>query len=454
MASLHPLNILRQATESPSRLIKYSLIVVSRAVAATGMLLLNIVVARLIGVDALGQLTVAIALLIGCSIVARCGYDQSLLRFAGTAYGLGDHASIRAYLKSAIAISLIMGLVIGGGLFYFSPYLARTFAVDGGVVRAVAIALIPFSISSVFAGAFRAIDSQALAQFFEIGGCSLLVALSMLGLSLFIAVDVSVMCKVFAIVPLAIMCVGSGLFMVRIHEVSRRGAEHFGRSRMPDLWAVWKSSLVLALVALAQFSVQWAGALFTASMMSTYDAAMLGAAQRISMMVFFILNLVGGIIAPKLALLYAQGKISELVEMDQKTTRYMTYAVLPLIAVLVMAPQQIMKVFGAGFGEAGNVLLILTLAQFVNVATGCSAQMLSMTGRERVLLMTTVLGGVLNIILALLLTPVLGAVGAAAAAAAAVVSQQVMARGYIKASGFGPVDTFGFDESFTGKANE
>lgn len=121
MASLHPLNILRQATESPSRLIKYSLIVVSRAVAATGMLLLNIVVARLIGVDALGQLTVAIALLIGCSIVARCGYDQSLLRFAGTAYGLGDHASIRAYLKSAIAISLIMGLVIGGGAVLLQP---------------------------------------------------------------------------------------------------------------------------------------------------------------------------------------------------------------------------------------------------------------------------------------------------------------------------------------------
>lgn len=426
----------------------------SRAVAATGMLLLNIVAARLIGVEALGQLTVAIALLIGSSIVTRCGYDQSLLRFAGAAYGQGDHASVKRYLKFAITASLCIGLVIGWLLFYFSPDLARTFSVDAGVVRAVAIALVPFSIANVLAGVFRAIDSQVLAQFFEIGGFSLLVSISLLVFNLFIAVDVVVMCLALATVPFVIMSAGVGLFLVRMREASREALVSVERAPLSDLWTVWKSSLILALVALAQFSVQWAGALFTASMMSTYDAAMLGAAQRISMVVFFVVNLVGSVIAPRLAFLYAQSKLSELVELDQKTTRYMTYAVLPLIAVLVMAPHQIMRIFGAGFEEAGNVLVILALGQFVNVATGCSAQMLSMTGRERVLLVTTVLGGGLNVFLALLLTPVMGAVGAAAAAAAAIVSQQVMARSYLKRSGFAPVRTLEFSERLIGKAND
>lgn len=446
--------MLRQLAGNPSRVAKYSLILVSRAVAATGMLLLNIVVARLIGVEALGQLTVAIALLIGSSIVTRCGYDQSLLRFAGTAYGQGDHASVNRYLKSAVTASLCIGLINGGLLFYLSPYLAKIFAVDGVIIHAVAIALIPFSISSVLAGAFRATDSQALAQFFEVGGYSLLVALSLLFLSLFFAIDIAEMCLTLAVVPLVVMGIGGSLFLVRMREVSRKGAAVVDGMHVPGSWPVWRSSLILALVALAQFSVQWAGALFTASMMSTYDAAMLGAAQRISMVVFFILNLVGGIIAPRLALLYAQGKLSELVEMDRKTTRYMTYAVLPLIAVIVTVPHQIMRIFGAGFDEAGNVLVILALGQFVNVATGCTAQILGMTGRERVLLLTTILGGLLNIFLALLLTPMLGAVGAAAAAAAALVSQQVMARGYIKRSWLALAGVFGFDENFIEKAND
>jgi O-antigen/teichoic acid export membrane protein len=86
---------------------------------------------------------------------------------------------------------------------------------------------------------------------------------------------------------------------------------------------------------------------------------------------------------------------------------------LPLVAALVVFPGQILALFGRDFAGQGAVLAVLAVGQLINVATGPAGYLLMMTGHEadtsRVALGTAALA----ILLAFLVIPNAGVLGAA-----------------------------------------
>lgn len=75
----------------------------------------------------------------------------------------------------------------------------------------------------------------------------------------------------------------------------------------------------------------------------------------------------------------------------------------------------ILSIFGKGFGEAQLPIAILLLGQLVSVFCGASANLLNMTGHERVVAWGVGIGAVANIVLNAALIPNYGMVGAAIA---------------------------------------
>jgi len=97
----------------------------------------------------------------------------------------------------------------------------------------------------------------------------------------------------------------------------------------------------------------------------------------------------------------------------------------PVIAVLALAPDKVMGIFGSDFVEGSKLLLILAIGQFINVITGSVAYLLIMSGHERQYQASTTLAGVLILVLGLFLIPTYGAMGAALSTATSVATANV-----------------------------
>ncbi|MEY8213179.1 MAG: MATE family efflux transporter, partial [Colwellia sp.] len=129
-------------------------------------------------------------------------------------------------------------------------------------------------------------------------------------------------------------------------------------------------------------AVQWSGVLIAAVFVSSTDIAYLSAAQRTAMLTSFVLLVVNMVVAPRYARLWQENKINEIQRLAKWSTRGMAMLAAPIVAAMIFLPEVIMGLFGAEFKVAGNLLAIMAIGQFINVATGSVGYLLNMSGHE------------------------------------------------------------------------
>jgi O-antigen/teichoic acid export membrane protein len=130
--------------------------------------------------------------------------------------------------------------------------------------------------------------------------------------------------------------------------------------------------------------------------------------------------------------MYHQGKMKELKNYARNTTRLMVAVGLPVAVIVWCFPGYIMSMFGKDFTSGLWLLRVLTLGQFVNVATGSVGYLLVMSGHEKDMRNIAILNGILAIVLALILNPIYGAMGSAISTAVAVATSNIMAVNAVK----------------------
>lgn len=146
-----------------------------------------------------------------------------------------------------------------------------------------------------------------------------------------------------------------------------------------------------------------------------HEVGIYGIASRTVALVGFALVAVNNIAGPKFAELYRTGDMHGLNQAASSAMRINIAVTLPFLAVLFIAPDWVLKLFGHEFSMGGGVLAILALGQFINVITGPVGQLLIMTGNERGLRNVWLWSAGINLILNLALIPSQGMIGAAIA---------------------------------------
>jgi O-antigen/teichoic acid export membrane protein len=113
--------------------------------------------------------------------------------------------------------------------------------------------------------------------------------------------------------------------------------------------------------------------------------------------------------------LYNNGDFKGLERLARNTSLLGTIVALPALIVIEVAAPWFMRLFGPEFEAGATALRILVIGQFLNVFVGTTGLLLSMSGHERYLQRTMVIGATANIILNVTLIPILGINGAAIA---------------------------------------
>ncbi len=174
------------------------------------------------------------------------------------------------------------------------------------------------------------------------------------------------------------------------------------------------TSLMLAngfLIAMYSLDTVMLGALADTTAAGFYSVA-----SRVAILVLFAMNAAQTVAAPMLAAASGARQSSELRSLVRTLNGLALLAAVPASLVLFAGAEACLSLFGDEFRAAAPALRILVLSQLLNVLTGPTGMVLSMTGQERSLAWLLLAALMLNGLLNLFWIPAYGVVGAACSA--------------------------------------
>lgn len=165
-------------------------------------------------------------------------------------------------------------------------------------------------------------------------------------------------------------------------------------------------------------------------------------AAKAATLITFILAGANAALAPSFSRSFAAGQLERMLVTLRRATALVLLTSLPIVLVLMIWGRPLLSLFGSGFASAYPPLLVLSIGQLMNVATGPVGQLLNMTGHERDTAVAVGSSAVLNIVLNAALIPLWGLMGAAAATACSTVFWNVLLARYVYLR-FGSYAVFG-----------
>lgn len=138
-------------------------------------------------------------------------------------------------------------------------------------------------------------------------------------------------------------------------------------------------------------------------------------AVKVATVTSLILMSINVVIAPKIAAFFEAKETHNLKLVLKKSTRLIFVISIPVLLVLSVFSEFILKQFGPNFIIAQEVLWILLLGQLIKSMSGPVAVYFNMTGKQKILQIILIFGLVVNVLLNVLFIPKFGLKGAAIA---------------------------------------
>jgi O-antigen/teichoic acid export membrane protein len=384
--------------------------------------LASIVITRSLGPEAFGIYVLATAILAFAQIIALFGMENSLVRFVSKYRALGDTPRLRGAIVWGIGVASALGVIASALLLWLSSYLGeRVFdkPLLSSILRIVALSL-PFStlghmLNALLQGV-KLIKYKVLVEQIWVPVFRFLAAVSA------VAMGQELVGIAWAYVVADIMGVflSSHFVFNLIPEV--RGIRRFKLERremtlfsLPILFSMILNAII------NQADVLIMGHYLPASSVGIY-----GIAQRFVPLIAIPLGVFNSVFAPNISDLASRGKKEELEHQFKVVAKWIFTISLPIFAFLALFPKQILSVFGQGFVDGWQPMIVLGIGQMINAGTGSVGFMLMMTGRPLANLFNTGLLCVTSILLNLYLIPRHAIMGAAFAGAFSIGMVQIL----------------------------
>ncbi len=382
--------------------------IVGLAIFVVASLATNVLISRALGAAALGVVTLATQIAFVGGAAARFGMDMAAVRRVAIDVGRGEPGLARPVVVRAVAISAVASAAVALAVFVATSPLAEGMGSAPLVFRAAALALPFVALCQVYLGGTRGLKIMRHTLFIYWAGQPLAwILLTVAGLAVSKSAGVSVVAYAgsWILATLAAWFVweretaGFAPLPAGPHEV--RELLKYGAPRAPA-----------ALLAQLLF---WTDYFVLSFFVTPAQLGVYAAAVRVAQALVLFLIAVNYMFSPFVADLYARGERDRLDGLYKALTRWVVAGTIPILLLLLVVPGPVLQVFGGGFQSGTTPLRILLIGQSVNVATGSVGFILIMVGRTGWDLTVYLNSFVLDLALAFILAPILGATGAAIA---------------------------------------
>lgn len=403
--------------------------------------LTQLVLANVLGVGAFGAYTLGYSVLGFLSAMSQAGLHQATVRFIAMGRAQERPDLVRNVLRFAMVRVALMSLFLGAVLFllrkpiathlFRDPSFAMTLAWTSAVLPLVCVVTwLGFALRG-----FRAVQAEALMREIIGPGVFLLLCLLAAGSKImspqiaWLALLISTTLALFYGLVRLLRCVQPYLATPPLRgaggcdsEMNARfeqhppsppqggnakdAARHLGKEMRRFSLPIWFSRLFTT--AMSQGDRLLIGAFSTVAQVGLYHAAFrLAAFQSIAMNSFVPM------FSTALAEAHAREEHDTIIYYYRLVVRWSMLVTMPLCLICLVFGRQLLHVFGPEFDAALPVLLIITLASFIDAGVGPAGQFLQMIGRERAASALVIFAGLLTVGLNVWLIPRHGAVGAA-----------------------------------------
>jgi len=368
------------------------------------------------GAAALGLVTLATQLAFVAGAGTRFGMDMAAVRLVAIEVGRHTPGRSRGILRRAAAIAGAASVVAAAALFLLARPLASAFAsvnidVAARAFRAAALALPFVALCQVYLGGTRGLKIMRHTLYVYWAGQP--VAWIALTLA-FWGVSKSIPSTVLAYA-------GSwALATVAAWALWRRESRRLGQApeEPGETGRLLPYGLPRAPAALLSQLRFWTDYLALGHYVHpSQELGVYAAAVRVAQALVLFLTAVSYMFSPFVADLHARGERDRLNDLYKALTRWTVAGTIPILVLLAVAPEPVLRIFGGTATGGTGALRILLIGQAVNVGVGAAGFILIMVGRTGWDLTVYAGSFLLDAAVAVALVPHLGPRGAAVAQA-------------------------------------
>ncbi|MGH3241236.1 MAG: lipopolysaccharide biosynthesis protein [Spirillospora sp.] len=353
--------------------------------------------------------------------LARLGTDVGLVYFIARTRALGLGHRVAAYVRAAFGPTVVASLVIAAALYAAAPWIAEV-VVDGPpddgarYLRALALFLPAAAVSDAALAAtrgYRAMRPTALVENIARQGLqlSLLAGLAWFGATSLLGAAWAGPYIVTAVIAVVLL---RGMMRrpadpVALPEPREKAASDGGTTR-----EFWRYTAPRAIASLAQIMLQRFDIVLVAGLLGPVQAAVYTAATRYVVVGQIGNQALGQAVQPQLSAVLSRGDMAGARSLYQTATCWLVLLTWPVYLVFATFAPYTLRLFGGGYQEGADVVLILSLTMLFATICGQVDTVLIMAGKTTWNLANIVTAMTVNIVADLLLIPWLGIKGAAA----------------------------------------
>ncbi len=375
-------------------------------------LLISIFLGRTLGPEGLGIVNFANQLGTIMLILTILGFQNVIIKFIAIAKAEKEDSGISSTLRTSLIFNGLLSIGIASIAALLLPIILKLWSGNQELyipLLIVFVMLIPQTFSRVFGAALNGYGKIWQANLVNETLSILLVGL---GLLLYWAFDIS-----YTPVSVLLLYAVSRVLLVIVMMVLWKGTFKSKSKGKFNLKPMLKMALPLLVVTGTGVIARNADVIMLGTLGTLEDAGIYSVAARLAFLTSLFLQVTNAAIAPKLASLFNDTKISEMQIMVNRVTKGLSIIALIFLFGFLIVGHWLLGLWGSEFTEAYWILVVLAIGQFFNMATGCSGMLLVMCGFEKVHGYISIIAVLLNIVLNVILITHYGALGAAIATA-------------------------------------
>ena len=386
----------------------------------------SLLLARNFGATEAGLFFLSLTVTDLMSMLGRFGLAESIIFFVGGNSEQKNWVAVKGAFRKSVFIIVVSSLCAGLLMFLLATVFAKMIFGEENIshiIRIMALAVPALSLLHLFGNSLKGLRLMSDSQFL-ISLCFQMLFLMLFLPALFFK-NIIFVC--WAFVAAAWWAAGWGFYLWnRRTPQLRRVTGEFNIDR------ILTTALPLFLTNILMVVNARAGTFLLGVLSSPHEVGIFNIVLRISMLTNFMLLAVTAICTPKFAALHASGDKMGLALVARQSTLLILATTLPILLVIILYSESILKLFGNDFSGNGHTLMVLTIGQCINVSVGPVGMLLAMTGNATKLRNIYFYFTPINILLQLALIPALGAIGAAWATTLSVIGVNMTAAFLIK----------------------
>ena len=389
----------------------------STALFAVGI---NAILARMLTPAEMGVYFLAFNVVMLGSTIGTLGLTQTLVRYIASNVGLRNKRNIFYTIRLSFLLAFASSLLIGVFYYYTGGWIARN-VFDSGEMAAISLLIAIWIGVNIFqrllAESFRGFQDIKFAAMFGGFISSILFIGSLLFISKYGWIQINLSSTLMLmIVALIVSCLAGTLFLGKQLQTIRK---QFNDEQADDQQALTSKTILyttipLLVVNISLFVLNQSDLWIIGAVRGQEEVAIYGAAAKLVTIIGMPLIILNAVVPPMIAEKHAQGKLEQLEQMLRMGATGAGFpALVILLSFIFFGPGILSVVFGDFYSSGWVVLMILGFKQLIIVWNGACGTILMMTGRQKLLMVITIISGSLSIALSLFLGRIYGAAGVA-----------------------------------------